>query len=154
MAPDITHVLRTAPAVYAAGVDRRDSGLFLSAFHPEGSLWIPSRGPGAEARVLRGHSELAQVISRIGRYDRTFHLLGQTLLESAGDVVVRAETYCVAHHWLTTGDGLEDTVLHIRYEDTYALGDDGAWRFTERRLHEDARETHRVSGPGEGAATP
>ena len=153
MAPDITHELRTAPVRYAAAVDRRDSGLFLSAFHPEGSLWIPSRGPGAEARVLRGHTELAQVIRRIGLYDRTFHLLGQTRLESAGDRTACAETYGVAHHWRTTGDGLEDTVLYIRYEDTYALGDDGEWRFTERRLHEDARETRHVAAPGQGAPT-
>ena len=154
MAPDITHALRTAPASYAAGVDRRDQALFLSAFHPEGTLWIPPRGPGAEPRVLRGHDQLAQVVERIGRYDRTFHLLGQTVLESTGDGVARAETYCVAHHWLTTGDSVEDTVLHIRYEDTYRLCDDGRWRFTERRLHEDARETRRVSAPTEGAAAP
>ena len=154
MALDITHALRTAPAGYAAGVDRRDRALFLSAFHPEGALWIPSRGPGAGPRVLRGYAELAQVVERIGRYDRTFHLLGQTRLEDAGDGVARAETYCVAHHWLTRGDRLEDTVLHIRYEDTYRLGDDGEWRFTERRLHEDGRETHRVTAQTEGPVAP
>lgn len=151
MAPDMMQAVRTAPVDYAAGVDRRDPALFLGAFHPEGSLWIPSRGPGAEPRVLHGHAELAQVVERIGRYDRTFHLLGQTRLESAGEGVARAETYCAAHHWLTTGDRLEDNVLYIRYEDTYRLCEDGAWRFTERRLHEDGRETHRVTTPAGGA---
>ena len=151
MAPDITHALGTAPARYASGVDRRDPGLFLSAFHPEGSLRIPARGPDTEARVLRGHSELAAVIERIARYDRTFHLLGQTRLEWAEGMVAKAETYCVAHHWLTTEERHEDTVLYIRYEDTYRLGDDGEWRFTERSLHEEAREVRDVTGSQHGA---
>jgi len=153
MAPDITQALRMAPARYAAGVDRRDLELFLSAFDPEGSLWIPARGGGqAGPRVLRGHGELVQVIERIARYDRTFHLLGQTLVESAGEGVARAETYCVAHHWLASEDGVEDTVLYIRYEDTYRPGTDGAWRLAERRLHEDAREARDVTVWAEGAA--
>ena len=154
MAPDITHALRTAPARYAAGVDRRDTALFLSAFEPDGVLWIaPRGGPGSEPRVLRGHGELSQVIERIGRYDRTFHVVGQTLMQGTGDSTARAETYCVAHHWLTDGDRLGDTVLYIRYEDAYRLGDDGEWRFTERRLHEDGREARDVPVRRAGAVT-
>ena len=151
MTTDIANALHQVAARYAAGVDRRDLGVFLSAFEPEGSLWIPSRGPGVEPVVLRGHGELAQVIERIGRYDRTFHLLGQTALGSAAGDIARAETYCVAHHWLATGDLVEDTVLHIRYEDEYRRGGDGEWRLSTRRLTEDAREIRDVSPRREGA---
>jgi hypothetical protein len=153
MPADTTEPFAAAPARYAAGVDRRRLDLFLSAFVPDGSLWIPARGEGSGPRVLRGHDELAQVIERIGRFDRTFHLLGQTLVEEVDGDGARGETYCVAHHWLGAGDRVEDTVMFIRYEDTYARTAGGDWRLAERRLHEDAREIRdvtawgRVAGP-------
>lgn len=155
MGPEITDALRMAPARYAAGVDRRDRRLFLSAFTPEGTLWIPPRGdPAGEPRVLRGHDELAQVVERIGRYDRTFHLLGQTLVDNVDEGVAKAETYCIAHHWLAGENGEDDMVLYIRYEDEYRRGDDGSWRITARRLHEDAGETrHVTSGRDEAVAS-
>ncbi len=137
---------RTTPAArYAAGVDHRDVDLFLSAFDPEGSLTIlPPEGSAAAPRVMRGHGELAAVIDRIARYDRTFHLVAQCLFSVEGDDTVRSETYCVAHHWKALGGRIEDTVLYIRYEDLCRRGADGEWRIVQRTLHTDGRETRDV----------
>lgn len=138
--------LRQPAARYAAGVDRRDRALFLSAFHPDATLTIPARdgGPGSPS-TLRGHDELAGVVERIARYDRTFHFVGQALLEPINDDVTRGEVYCTAHHWRAAGDRTQDRVMYIRYADEYRRGTDGVWRIAERMLHVDAVDTHDVT---------
>lgn len=126
---------------YAAGVDRREVGLFLSAFLPDATLTVPSAGGPA---VLRGHDELARVVERIARYDRTFHMLGQVVVDASG---AGGEVYCIAHHWRATGDGTEHMVMYIRYEDEYRRGPDGDWCIATRTLHVDGREVQHEPGP-------
>ena len=137
--------LRQPAARYAAGVDRCDRALFLSAFHADATLTIPAReGTPGPPSTLRGHGELARVVERIARYDRTFHFVGQALLEPITDDDARGEVYCTAHHWRATGDRTEDRVMYIRYADEYRRGADGAWRIAERTLHVDAVDTYDV----------
>jgi hypothetical protein len=143
---DVNDRLRALAVRYAAGVDRRDVDLFLDAFHADGTLTIlPQPGSPGSASVLRGHAELARVIDRIQRYDRTFHLLGQTVLDAGADRA-RGEVYCVAHHWRTTDGGVTDTVLYIRYDDEYRPDATGEWRIATRVLHLDGREVRDVTG--------
>lgn len=134
--PSIQLELRAVAERYASGIDRRDAALVVSAFHADGRLSIhdPDESDDPTA-VIVGHDRLAQMTERIARYDKTFHLIGNTRYEVSGDTA-SGEVYCVAHH-LTRGDEPTDYVMYIRYEDEYRRGSDGAWRITTRRLFVD-----------------
>jgi hypothetical protein len=142
-----------APSVrYATGVDRRDVDVFLSAFLPDATLTIPpASGSAGTATVLRGHAELGRVVERIRRYDRTFHLLGQVVVDASDqagdDDVASAEVYCIAHHWRAANDATEHLVMYIRYQDDYRRLPDGDWRIATRTLHVDGRDVRREHGP-------
>ena len=152
---DDRFALRDLAERYAAGVDRRDTDLFLSAFHPDGCLLVfnPSESPEPTG-ARRGVGELADVITRIARHDRTFHLIGNSSYDVAGDEAT-GEVYCVAHHVDRPEDGSggdrpSDHVMYIRYRDEYRR-DDGTWRIRERRVLVDWTETHQVElGPPTG----
>jgi hypothetical protein len=130
--------LRSLAAAYARGVDRRDRGLFLSAFHPEATLEV--RGV-----VMTGHDQIGTVIERIARYARTFHMLGQSAYEPAAGGEATGEVYCVAHHW-TPGKG--DYIMYVRYGDRYA-SHDGRWLIATRRVLIEATETRAASIAGQ-----
>lgn len=146
--------LRELAERYATGVDRRDAALFLSAFDADGSLLVfdPSESPTPN-RTRRGRHELADVIGLIARYDRTFHLIGNSRYDVTGDTAT-GEVYCVAHHVAPAnesgpgpGPGSAapgtDRVMYIRYHDEYARRD-GGWRIVERRVLVDWTETRPV----------
>jgi hypothetical protein len=128
----MTAELYDLAARYAAGADRRDSDLFISAFLPEGRLrrYEPADAP-APASDRGGHAALAEVPSLLGRYAQTFHHLGQARYELDGDVAT-GEVYCLAHH-LTDDDPPVVHVLHIRYADRYRRVD-GRWGIEDRRV--------------------
>jgi SnoaL-like domain len=146
--PEERAALRELAERYAAGIDRRDTELFLSAFHPEqGQLFVfdPSEAPEPRG-TRRGRDELADVITLIARYDTTFHMLGNSRYDVAGDTA-SGEVYCIAHHLdanpSNEGDARTDRVMFIRYRDEYGLGEQG-WRIIERRVLVDWTETRRV----------
>lgn len=137
--------LRGLAVRYARGVDRRDRGLFLSAFSPAARLEVSPRV------TMAGHDRIGMVIELIARYDRTFHVLGQSAYEAAADGAdgsdgsdgsdesdgeATGEVYCVAHHFSPEGD---DLVMYIRYEDRYARRD-GGWLITTRQVIVDATQ--------------
>jgi hypothetical protein len=129
--------LRRLAVSYARGVDRRDRALFLSAFHPDATLTVPSTTVPA-GRVLRGHDQIGRVIEAITRFDRTFHLLGQAAYEPPDEGLdpkgtARGEVYCIAHHWHPR------TIMYIRYSDIYLQNDSG-WLITARRVVVDMEE--------------
>jgi ketosteroid isomerase-like protein len=144
--------LRDLAERYAAGVDRRDVDLFLSAFHQDGCLLVFQPSESREPRgTRRGRAELADVITRISRHDRTFHLIGNSRYEVDGDHAT-GEVYCEAHHL----DGLDervdervdggtDHIMYIRYQDAYEKAADGAWRIAERRVLVDWTETRTIA---------
>jgi len=129
--------LRELAERYAAGVDRRDTELFLSAFDPEqGRLLVFDPSEASEPRGTRhGGDELAGVISSIARYDKTFHMLGNARYDVDGDTA-SGEVYCTAHH---LASDRTDHVMYIRYRDDYRRSEDG-WRIVERRVLVDWRE--------------
>lgn len=137
--------LRDLAERYAAGVDRRDPGLFLSAFDAErASLLVFEPSESGQPRgVRRGRGELADVVTRVSRHDRTFHLLGNSRYDVRGDEAT-GEVYCVAHQIDPVGDGgRTDHVMYIRYHDHYERGDAG-WQIVERRVLVDWTETRRL----------
>jgi hypothetical protein len=131
--------LRALADRYARGVDRRDRAAYVGAFHPDGVLEIyRPRRTDVLAKRLEGHDELGRVTDDIGRYERTFHVVGQATYDVDGDRAT-GEVYCVAHH--VVGD--TDRVMYIRYEDEYTRRD-GRWAIEVRRLRNEWNEVHAV----------
>ena len=122
--------LRDVVAAYARGVDRRDVGTFLGAFHPDATLVVER--DGAASDPMRGHDELARVIDRIARYESTHHQLGQMAFAVEGDNGT-GEVYCTASHLRRHDGGSEGTVMYIRYLDEYRW-DDSRWAIQQRRV--------------------
>ena len=95
--------LRALAERYAAGVDRRDRDLFLSAFHADGVLVLLDRAdPTQVTATRRGHAELGDVTELIARYDKTFHFIGNARYEVDGDRAT-GEVYCVARRCGSAG---------------------------------------------------
>ena len=131
--------LRGIAERYAAGVDRRDRDLFLSAFHADGRLVLLDHAdPTQVFATRRGHDELGAVTELIARYDKTFHLIGNARYDVDGDRAT-GEVYCVAHHLTRDRHGGTDYVMMIRYLDSYSRRD-GHWGIDERRLVTDWTE--------------
>lgn len=140
-----THdALRAVAARYAAGVDRRDRALFLSAFTDDAVMVVPSdRGGSME---LKGLDEIGRVTEMIARYPRTFHLLGQA--RYAVDAThCTGELYCIAHHITPSGDS--DLVMYVRYDDTYGVDAVGDWLIKCRHVQVDWTETRPLEWPRE-----
>lgn len=129
---------------YARAADRRDADGFAQVFHEDGTLRVsaPSE-PDQVVRTIRGHDELRQVPLRLARFDRTFHMLGQASFQQDGDRA-EGEVYCIAHHLETGLSAATDTVMYIRYADTYQAGGDGEWRIADRLVQVDWREIRPV----------
>jgi hypothetical protein len=138
-------ILRSLSARYAAGVDRRDLGLFLGVFHPDASLvtYPPSAAGASSGHRMQGHDEIGQVIARIAVYRRTFHHIGQGLYD-VGDATATGEVYCVAHHISSKGGPWQERTMYIRYEDEYR-GGGGDWKIASRAVRVDWTEDRTVA---------
>lgn len=135
--------LRQPSIRYALGADRRDVDLFLSAFADGTVLRVFDPATADTPASTRDTPErLANVIERLGTYDATFHLLGQSAYDGE-----TGEVYCVAHH-LKRSDGT-DFVMYIRYRDRYTRTGSG-WRIAARDVLVDWTETRRVMDPPTG----
>ncbi len=145
--PAMTAELYDLAARYAAGADRNDAELFVSAFLPHGRLrrFDPADAP-QPASDRSGHQSLAEVPGLLGRYARTFHHLGQARYE-VDEETATGEVYCLAHH-LTTDDPPVVQVMHIRYRDRYRRVD-GRWGIEDRCVLVDWSE-HRPLPGGAG----
>jgi SnoaL-like domain len=149
-AAEVHEALRSVAASYAAGVDRRQLDLFLSAFHPGATLAVhrPRAEPESEPLLMRGHAEIGRVVQLIARYPMTFHLLGQGRYEVHGDQA-SGEVYCVAHHYAPSDEGARNHVMYIRYDDIYSRDRVGTWKIERRDVRTDWTETRWVLGaPG------
>jgi hypothetical protein len=131
--------LRALADTYAAGVDRRDRELFVSAFHPDATLYVHAPGdPDTVTGTRHGHDELGEITTLIARYDRTYHFVGNARYELDGDHGT-GEVYGMAHHLTPDRHGGTDYVMLMRYLDTYSRRD-GAWRIDERHCLTDWTE--------------
>jgi SnoaL-like domain len=142
--PSIQLELRAVAERYASGVDRRDAALIVSAFHADGRLSIHDPAESEQpTAVIVGHDQLGQMAERIARFDRTFHLLGNSRYEVSGDTA-SGEVYCIAHHLTRDGEPT-DYVMYIRYQDEYRRSGDSRWRITARRLFVDWTDVQPVT---------
>ncbi|MEX2293465.1 MAG: nuclear transport factor 2 family protein [Acidimicrobiales bacterium] len=134
-------------ARYAAGADRRDPDLFVSAFLAEGRLRRYDPADATEPSTDRqGLDALAQVPGLLDRYSHTFHHLGQSRYDMVGDDTATGEIYCLAHH-LTRTDPPVLQVMHIRYLDRYRRVD-GQWGIEDRRVLVDLTEHRSITVDG------
>ena len=144
--PDATDVVALEQLVwaYARHVDRRDAERFVELFEPDATLRMVRRGHEEEPVQSRGHRQLAKVVGALGRFDVTYHLVGNHTVHVAGDDAT-GEVYCVAHHLATDDAGCVDHVMHLRYLDRYHRTA-GVWRFAERETHVEWTLDQPVSG--------
>ena len=142
---EVHEALRSLAACYAAGVDRRQLDLFLSAFHRDATLAVhrPQAGPDDKPRLMRGHAEIGRVVELIARYPATFHLLGQGRYEVAGDRA-SGEVYCVASHYIPADQGAGNHVMYIRYDDEYRRDPSGPWKIERRDVRTQWTETRQT----------
>lgn len=112
-------------ARYCRGIDRCDTGELERVFAPEARI---DYGDGAKPR----DATIAGLMEGLGAMRLTQHNIGNVICEIDGDTA-RAETYCVAYHFLAGPEGGEiELVVGGRYLDRLAKGPDAAWRITER----------------------
>ena len=134
---------------YARAADRVDGPGAAALFTPDGALRIFERGTEAPVRERLGREAIATAFAGLSRYDVMLHVVANHLAEIDGDAAT-GETYCLAHHVRTVGEGAEahlsDYVMAIRYLDTYSRTDEG-WRIAQRHLQLEFTEERPVSGP-------
>jgi hypothetical protein len=108
-----------------ARLARRDPGLIRGCYWPEATVDFGIFAGGFD-------DYLAWVVPGSPAVVLTQHILGQSLIELAGDRA-GAETHVAAYHRIDTGAGHRDTCLYGRYLDRFERRD-GAWRIAERSM--------------------
>lgn len=114
---------------YALAFDAADRESFEELWAPEGVLEVFEDGPSRpRTGRLRAGRDFHHAFERLAAYERTLHHVTTHDVHVDGDTAIGV-TYCEAHHVA----GEQDLVMHIRYEDRFALGPTG-WRFAHRRV--------------------
>jgi len=132
--------LRDLALGYARCADARDADGFRALFADDAVLTVVE--PDGTARPsLVGVDQIAKIPVRLGRYDRTVHLVRAQRAEPDGPDAATGTVECEAHHHL---DGT-DTVMTITYEDRYRRTD-GGWRFAERTVRIRRQEDRQIEG--------
>jgi uncharacterized protein (TIGR02246 family) len=125
--------LRALVERYGQNADRRDRTAFGLLFTSDAVVTFPS---GGEVRGREAIGDILQLIDNT--YTRTMHFVGNHLVDFLEDGAV-GESYCIAHHIYSADEVERDTVLFIRYQDTYARTAKG-WRIARRELVIDWQE--------------
>lgn len=120
---------------YARAVDRRDWDAIPATFHPDADIvhGAHSGGPAGLVTILQGRQRGITV---------SIHLLTNCLVEFVTERHALAETYLLAHQWMTAEGAREWNLesgpegLEVqswgRYLDEFTLRE-GAWRVQRRR---------------------
>lgn len=110
-------------ARYFRGIDRFDMHAVEACFHPDAH---DDHGTGD-----RTVPEFLEWVARLlQKYDATFHLMGQVILEIDDDTA-RSETYGVAHHRAAGGADHLNLVTGFRNLDRWERRA-GSWRIVHR----------------------
>lgn len=138
---DDRHAIRDLPARYARIADTRDFEKLRDIFTPDGSLGVYFGDPSTVAPLFRvdGVESIMQAFGALHRYERTFHFVGQQLIDELTPDTARCETYCIASHFHTKHGQPQAVVWYIRYQDQLVKRD-GAWRFQSRVVQVDRSE--------------
>jgi hypothetical protein len=125
--------IRNVVLRYCRGIDRMDRELVRSCYHDDA---VDVHGP------FRGSVDdfLDWAWRQMSRHDRTFHFLGNMLIELRGDRA-HVETYAIAHHFGEADDPARNLTLGFRYIDRFERRDVAGWRIAQRVLVSDWCET-------------
>jgi len=128
--------IRELIEAYAHCADRRDAERQMALFIPDSHfvVYMNARDP-MPSQEVHSREELAEVFADLNRYAATMHLLGQTTILTLANDRGTAETYCMAHHYIS-GKIRSLMIAALRYADTFVKMD-GAWLFAERKLYVD-----------------
>jgi hypothetical protein len=141
--------IREVVDLYARAADRVDGAAAAALFTEDGALRIFERGTAEPVRERLGREAIATAFAGLSRYDVTLHVVANHLVDLDGDAAT-GETYCLAHHVRTIGEGeaahLSDHLMAIRYLDDFVRTEEG-WRIAQRRLQLEFTEERPVSGP-------
>jgi uncharacterized protein (TIGR02246 family) len=132
--------LRALVDEYASAVDARDGDRFAGVFTADGVLAIIEPGDDDPALVYTGADELRAVMKLLAPYSTTFHLMANHTCRVDG-ARAEGEVYCLANHLTEEEDGPRNTVMVIRYRDTYE-STDGGWRIARRDVLRQWTEYH------------
>lgn len=116
---------------FCRGNDRRDGEMMKSCFHPDAT-----DDHGLYCGPAQGYFEASK--ERDARVRAIHHLVGQTLVEVAGDAAA-AETYATATIDGFVGDG-EVLTLTVRYLDRFERRA-GEWKISDRFVAFDTSST-------------
>jgi hypothetical protein len=117
--------IRSGLVRLARGEDRRDAELIRGCYWPDATVDFGIFAGGFD-------DYLAWVVPGSPAVVVTQHILGQSLIELAGDRA-GAETHVVAYHRVDTGAEHRDLCLSGRYLDRLERRD-GDWRIAERTM--------------------
>ncbi len=119
-------------AQVARAIDRRDADLLASIFHPDAT---DDHGlfSGTAAEFIEW------VMPLLATMKQTQHVIGQSLIEVAGDRAA-GESYFIAHHTLPGPDGDVFMVAAGRYLDTFERRN-GVWKILRRHAVYDWNRT-------------
>ena len=146
MAPEETErELLALSYAYATTVDARDLAGFRATFTDDGVLAVSAVGDPTTIVSERTGDELAEIVERIARFERTEHRVGRaTFVIASDDGVATGTVVGEAHHHSPTDDGRTDWVLTIEYTDRYVRTPVG-WRIAHRTVQVLAAETRPVA---------
>lgn len=131
---DLAQLRRTAE-LYAQGADRRDKALWRAVLAEDCVI----EGPGFS---VAGRDANLGSIDALGQMFRaTVHRVHNQVATVTGDEAT-GETYCTADHLLKDADSV--LVWTIRYQDRWRR-EEGAWRFTHRKLIVEWEEVRAVT---------
>ena len=125
--------LRELVERYAVGADTRDRTTFGEVFTEDGVLAV------AGGASFVGRASIVSTLDHLeSHYPRSMHFVGNHQVQVQGDDATGL-VYCLAHHVYAQGGHERDTLMVIRYEDTYQRAADG-WRISHRTLNIDWQE--------------
>lgn len=116
---------------YCRGIDRLDLELVRACYHPDAT--------DTHGTFTGTVDEYLVWVERVlGRYEDTFHLIGNHLVElvegPSGDpsTVARSEAYGVAHHRSRDPDPHRNLTVGFRFLDRFERREGGEWRIARR----------------------
>jgi ketosteroid isomerase-like protein len=135
-------ILRTL-YLYSHGIDYDLEAEWLDCFTDDARLYWPGQEP------YEGHRAIAEVFRAHPHAPASWmkHFVALPLIEVEGDSA-RVNSYyqrLVGEPW--TAEGGPKVASFGRYEDVLVRGDDGKWRFKERRAHNEAGLEGGVKAP-------
>ncbi len=137
--------IRQLIEAYAHCADRRDAKGQMALFTTDTHfvVYMNAKDP-KPSQELHSREALAPVFAELNKYHATTHFIGQSTIFTLTRDRATGEAYCLAHH-ITVGGGKRRLMLaSLRYLDTL-VKIDGAWLFSERRLHVDWMEERALS---------